>query len=117
MKPHIPIVVLLSVATLVGCQWNKSLARRSDAGAIATTPHSSQMTKTAGQDEVRDSNSLDNSAIEAASKRIDGSVSMALSERVPLDQYNSGSRNAANYPARTKVATSASNACTGSCSH
>ena len=110
------VALLLVVATTTGCQWNKSMTRRSDLAAMATPP-AQETGGTANGESGLKSARLNDSAIEAASKRIDGSVAMTLNGEVPLDQYNSGSRNAANYPARTKVVPSSSNACASGCSH
>jgi hypothetical protein len=110
------VALLLVVAATTGCQWNKSMTRRSDLAAMAK-PAAQETDGTANGESRLKSARLNDSAIEAASKRIDGSVAMTLNGEVPLDQYNSGSRNAANYPAHTKVVPSSSNACASGCSH
>ena len=110
------VALLLVAATTTGCQWNKSMTRRSELAATAT-PTANESGGTANGESGLESANLNDSAIQAASKRIDGSVAMTLSGEIPLDQYNSGSRNAANYPARTKVVPSSSNACASGCSH
>jgi len=110
------VALLLIPVTTAGCQWNKSMTRRSDLAAMAT-PTANATGGTTNTESGLESASLNDSAIQAASKRIDGSVAMTLNGEVPLDQYNSGSRNAANYPARTKVVPSSSNACGSGCSH
>jgi hypothetical protein len=118
MHPHFfQVALLLVAASTAGCQWNKSLARRNDVAALTTTPATSEADGTTSAKGGLESVSLDDSAIQSASKRIDGSVTMTLNETVPLDQYNSGSRNAANYPTRAKVVPSSSNACASGCSH
>lgn len=110
------VALLLVAATTTGCQWNKSMTRRSELAAMAT-PAANERGVAAKAESGLESASLNESAIEAASKRIDGSVAMTLNGEVPLDQYNSGSRNAANYPARTKVVPTTSNPCASGCSH
>ncbi|MBL9165638.1 MAG: hypothetical protein JNL18_23140 [Planctomycetaceae bacterium] len=117
MKAHaLQVALLLVSASTTGCQWNKSMTRRSDLAAIATPAANESGGTTSAENGLASAN-LNDSAIQSASKRIDGSVAMTLNGEVPLDQYNSGSRNAANYPTRAKVVPSSSNACASGCSH
>ncbi|WP_145430516.1 hypothetical protein [Lacipirellula limnantheis] len=117
MKAHaLQVALLLVSASTTGCQWNKSMTRRSDLSAIATPAANESGGTTSAENGLASAN-LNDSAIQSASKRIDGSVAMTLNGEVPLDQYNSGSRNAANHPTRAKVVPSSSNACASGCSH
>jgi hypothetical protein len=117
MKSHtLQFALLLVAASTTGCQWNKAMTRRNDLAAI-TTPAANETGGTTSAEGGLASANLNDSAIQSASKRIDGSVAMTLNGEVPLDQYNSGSRNAANYPTRAKIVPSSSNACASGCSH
>jgi hypothetical protein len=118
MKSHtLQVALLLVAASTTGCQWSKSMMRRNDPAAVAPPATNETVGTTPFAESGLESASLNDSAIQSASKRIDGSVAMTLNGEVPLDQYNSGSRNAANYPTRAKVVPSSSNACASGCSH
>lgn len=99
-------VALLAAASNTGCQFAKEkLVSSRSTSAQAPTERPAAI--------------VDYNLVQSASKNIDSALVSSLSNKVDNDEYNFGSANAANYPARTKVTPSPSqaNSCASGCSH
>lgn len=131
MRPNVEVKYLVALLLLtpiaVGCQLSKltfgrfanndgSNTQRVVLADAAQTTLDPSVDVTANN---RSSELLagDRSAINSASKRIDGSMTSALNNDVPVDEYNFSSHGAANYRTVAKVVPSKAGGCSSGCSH